>query len=323
MFQTRITELFGIQHPIIQGAMQWLSGAALAAAVSEAGGLGIIASATFPTREALREELRKAKSLTGKPFAVNINLFPTMRPIDPGEYIDIVMDEGIGIIETSGRSPEPYIERIKRDNVKLIHKVARVRDARTAEKVGCDAVIVVGFEAGGHPGMDDVGTMVQLPLTVDAVSIPVIAAGGIADARGLVAALALGAEGVCMGTRFMATHECSIHPEFQQWMLRAQHTDTVMINRSIKNAARVMKNSGAEQVLEMEVKRATLEELLPVINGERGRKVFEQGELNAGITACGEAVGLVYEILSAGEVIEGMISGAEAIVKRMNTQITA
>jgi len=323
MFQTRVTETFAIQYPIIQGAMQWLSGAALAAAVSEAGGLGTIASATFSTKNALREEIRRAKSLTNKPFAVNINLFPSIRPIDPDEYIEIAMEEGVSIIETSGRSPEPYVERIKRNNIKLIHKVARLRDARTAENVGCDAVTIVGFEGGGHPGMDDVATMVQLPFTVDAVSIPVIAAGGIADARGFVAALALGAEGVCMGTRFMATHECPTHPKFKQWLLQAQHTDTMMINRSIKNAARVMKNSVAEQVLEMEAKGATLEELLPSIDGERGRKVFEQGELSAGITACGEAVGLVHEILSAREVIERIISGAEAIIKRMQSLSTA
>jgi len=317
MFETRITEMFAIKYPILQGTMQWLSTAPLVAAVSEAGGLGILASAMFSTKEELREEIRKTKSLTSKPFAVNINLFPTMRPVDLEGYIDTALEEGVNIIETSGRSPQPYVERIKQGDVKLMHKVARARDARTAERTGCDAVTIVGFEGAGHPGMDDVPTMVHVPVTVDSVSIPVIAAGGIGDARGFVAALALGAEGVCLGTRFMASHECPVHPKFKEWMLSAQQTDTMIIERSIMNAARVVKNEVAQQVLEMENRGATLEELLPVISGERGRQVFDEGDLSAGTAACGEVVGLIHEVLSVREVIEGIISGAKAIIERM------
>lgn len=199
--------MFGIEYPIIQGALMWLSRAELVAAVSNAGGLGTIAALTFPTANELREEIKRAKSLTDKPFAVNITLLPTIRPISYEEYIDAAIEEGVKIIETVGRSPQPYMKQLKDAGVKVIHKVARVKDAKAAERLGVDAVAIVGFEAAGHPGMDDVTSLVLIPISADAVNIPVIAGGGIGDGRGLVAALALGAEGVLMGTRFMVSKE--------------------------------------------------------------------------------------------------------------------
>ena len=220
MFKTRITEMFGIEYPIIQGALMWLSRAELVSAVSNAGGLGIMASLTFPTIKELRQEIRKIKSMTDKPFAVNITILPTIRPVNYEEYINAAIEEGVDIIETAGRNPEPYMKELKDAKVKVIHKVSRVRDVKTAERLGVDAVTIVGFEAAGHPGMDEVTSLVLIPLSVDAVKIPVIAGGGIGDARGFVAALALGAEGVLMGTRFMASRECAVHPKLSSGYFR-------------------------------------------------------------------------------------------------------
>ena len=317
MFKTRITEMFGIEYPIIQGAMLWLSRAELVAAVSNAGGLGIIAALTFPTARELREEIKKTKSLTDKPFAVNITLLPTLQQINYEEYIDAAIEEGVNIIETAGRNPRPYMKRLKDAGVKVMHKVARVKDAKTAERVGVDAVTIVGFEAAGHPGMDDVTSLVLIPISVDAVSIPVIAGGGIADARGFVAALALGAEGVLMGTRFMASKECALHPEIVQWLLQARETDTLIIERSIKNAARVMKTDFAQRVLEMEEKGATLEELLPMISGDRSKRSYISGDVNDATIACGQVVGLIHDLPTVRESIEGIINEARLIGQRL------
>jgi len=317
VFKTRITEMFGIEYPIIQGAMLWLSRAELVAAVSNAGGLGIIAALTFPTARELREEIKKTKSLTDKPFAVNITLLPTLRQINYEEYIDAAIEEGVNIIETAGRSPKPYIKQLKDAGVKIIHKVARVKNVKTAERLGVDAVTIVGFEAAGHPGMDDVTSLVLVPLAVDAVNIPVIAGGGIADARGFIAALALGAEGVLMGTRFMVSKECPLHPKIVQWMLQARETDTLMIERSIKNAARVMKTDFAQRVLEMEEKGATLEQLLPMISGDRSKRSYISGDVNDAAIACGQVVGLIHEIPTVRESIEGIINEARLIGQRL------
>ena len=309
--------MFGIEYPIIQGAMLWLSRAELVAAVSNAGGLGIIAALTFPTARELREEIKKTKSLTDKPFAVNITLLPTLQQINYEEYIDAAIEEGVNIIETAGRSPKPYIKQLKDAGVKVMHKVARVKNVKTAERLGVDAVTIVGFEAAGHPGMDDVTSLVLIPLAVDAVNIPVIAGGGIADARGFVAALALGAEGVLMGTRFMVSKECPLHPKIVQWLLQARETDTLMIERSIKNAARVMKTDFAQRVLEMEEKGATLEQLLPMISGDRSKRSYISGDVNDAAIACGQVVGLIHEIPTVRESIEGIINEARLIGQRL------
>jgi len=318
MFKTRITEMFGIEYPIIQGAMQWLSRAELVSAVSNAGGLGIISSLTFPTAEELRQEIKKTKGMTDKPFAVNITLLPTLRPVNYEEYISVAIEEGVNIIETAGQNPRQYMKQLKDAKVKVMHKCARVRDVKTAERVGVDAVTIVGFEAAGHPGMDDVTTSVLIPISVDSVRIPVIAGGGIGDARGFVAALALGAEAVVMGTRFMASKECPLHPKIKEWLLSAKETDTLMIERSIKNAARVMKTDFAQRVLEMEEKGATLEELVPLISGLRGKQALDEGDVNAGVIACGQAVGLIHDIPSVKEIIDGIISEAKLIGQRLH-----
>lgn len=317
MFKTRVSEMFGIEYPIIQGAMLWLSRAELVAAVSNAGGLGIISSLTFPTAKELREEIRKTKALTDKPFAVNITMLPTLRTVNYEEYIDAAIEEGVNIIETAGRSPERYMKRLKDAKVKVMHKVARVKNAKTVERMGVDAVTIVGFEAAGHPGMDDVTSLVLIPLTVDAVKIPVIAGGGIGDGRGFVAALALGAEGVLMGTRFMASKECPMHPRIGQWLLNARETDTLIIERSIKNAARVMKTELSQRALEMEEKGATLEELLPLISGDRSKRSYISGDVNDSAIACGQVVGLIHDLPTVREIIDGIINEARLISQRL------
>ena len=323
MFKTRITELFGIKYPIIAGGMHLLSRAELVAAVSNAGGLGILASTTFETKEELREEIRKTKSLTDKPFGVNLNLFPMMRPRSVEEDIDIFIDEGVGIVESSGASPEPYVPLLKEAGVKIIHKVPAVRFARKAESVGVDAVTIVGFECAGHPGMDDVTSLILVPLTVDALKIPVVAGGGFCDARSFVAALALGADGVVMGTRFVATHECVAHPQIKEWLVKAKETDTTLIDRSLGLPMRVIKNKPAEKALEMDKRGASLEELLTVISGALGRKAWMEGDIDAGVVSLGMDVGRIREIVSVKEVIDGIIEEAKDICKRLNLTLAA
>ena len=317
MFKTRITELLGIEYPIVQGGMVHLSRAELVAAVSNAGGLGIITSADHATKEGLRDELRRTKSLTDKPFGVNINLSPAARPVDTEEYIDVVVEEGVRIVETSGRSPEPYMKQFKQGNVIVIHKApGGVRFAETAELVGCDAVSIIGYECGGHPGPDDTGSLVLVPATVAAVKIPVIAGGGFADAGGFVSALALGADGVLMGTRFMATRECPAHPKYKEWLLNSRETDTLITQRSIRAPSRNLRNGPALKVQEMESRGATLEELLTVTSGQNSTRAYFDGELEAGLVECGQVVGLIHDIPTVKEVIDGIITGAREIIEK-------
>jgi NAD(P)H-dependent flavin oxidoreductase YrpB (nitropropane dioxygenase family) len=318
MFRTRITEMLAIEYPIIQGAMQWLARAELAAAVSNAGGLGIISSFTFPDAGELRKEIRKTRSLTDRPFAVNVTLLPTIRPINIEEYISVAIDEGVGIIETAGRNPRQYMKLLKDGGVTVLHKVASVRALKTAERIGVDAVTIVGFEEGGNPGLDDVPTSVLIPVAVDSVKIPVIAAGGIGDARGFVAALALGAEGVLMGTRFMLSRECPLHLRIKEWLLQATEKDTMMIMRSINNPERVATNDFTRSILQMEEKGASLEELMPMISGLRQQAALDKGDVDEVMLPCGQAVGLMHDIPSVREIIEGIVSEAMVIGRRLN-----
>jgi len=324
MFKTRITEMLDIQYPIIQGGMLWLSRAELAAAVSNAGGLGILSSVTFPTARELQEEIQKTRSLTDKPFGINFPIFPTARPTESIEkYIDVAIEEGIKIAETSGRSPEPYMKQFKDAGVKVIHKVPAVRFAQKAERLGVDAVVVFGCEGGGHVGLDGVTSLILIPRVLDSVKIPIIAAGGFGDARGFVAALALGAEGVLMGTRFMASKESLAHPRVKEWLIKSKETDTMLIEQSIRNTARVTRNKPAEKALEMEQKGASLEELLPTISGLKEKELFETGNLDAGIMHCGQVSGLVQGIPTVKEIIDSIITGAESICHRLQQLVGA
>ena len=318
MFKTRITELFGIEYPIIQGALGGgLSGAELVSAVSNAGGLGNMAALSYPTTKELREEIKRAKSMTDKPFAINVALLPTSRPVNYEEYFTVAIEEGVDIIETAGGRPEPYIKLLKDAKVKLIHKVGAARHARTAERIGVDAVSVVSFEAAGHPLPDDVAASVLIPACVDAVKIPVIVAGGIADARGFVAALALGAEGVLMGTRFTISKECALHPKAKEWLLQLSEADTMLIHKAINNTERVIRTEFTQKILEMEEKGAKLEEILPLISGDKVREAYESGDISNAVFTAGQVVGLINDIPSVKEIIDSIISEAKVIVQRL------
>lgn len=318
MLKTRITELLGIEYPILAGPMAYMSGPELISSVSNAGGLGIIASLTYQTIDELREAIKKAKSLTDKPFAVNVTLLPSARVINYEEYFRAIIDEGVKIVETSGRSPEPYIKMCKDAGVTVLHRATRTKDIKTAERVGADAVTILGMEAAGHPGQEEVGTMVRVPIACDAVKIPVVAGGGIADARGFVAALAMGAEGVLMGTRFMASKECLIHNNVKDWLLTLGEMDTILIQKSIKNASRVVRNEHSEKILEMENRGASLEELMPLISGRRGQNVYATGDIGSGAAiTVGQVVGLIHSIPTVKEIMDGIISDAKTIMQRL------
>jgi NAD(P)H-dependent flavin oxidoreductase YrpB (nitropropane dioxygenase family) len=319
MFKTRITELLGIKYPITQGGMMWISRAELAAAVSNAGALGIITAFTFPNPQELAAEIKKTRALTDKPFGVNITLLPTLRPVDIDGYVNAVIDSGVKIVETAGRNPEPYMERFKAAGVRVIHKCTAVRFARTAQRIGCDAISIDGFECAGAPGEEDVTSLVLIPLTVDTVEIPVIASGGFGDGRGLVAALALGASGINMGTRFMATQECNIHPRVKEWLVESSERDTMLVMRSLRNTERVLKNATAEKVVEMENRSATLEELASLLSGKRGLELYETGNLDRGLVACGQVIGLVHDIPTVKELIDRTIKEAEEVISNIGT----
>jgi len=313
--KTRLCELLGIEYPIIQAGMAWVTGAELAAAVSNAGGLGILAAASGGRAEVdwpdnLREQIRKTRSLTDKPFGVNIG----MEHPNHKELVPIPVEEGVEIVSTAGGSPTLHTGYLKRAGVKVIHAVFSVRHAKKAEAEGVDVVVATGYEAGGVISQDEITTFILVPQVVDAVKIPVVAAGGIADARGLVAALALGAEGVLMGTRFLATHECSAHPDFKQAILRAADTDTIPTGRGSIVEARVLKNDFARQMIEMERAKMSPEELVEFIGPGRIRNALVEGDMKDGSALCGSIAGMIKEIVSAGEVVRSLVDGYEAIV---------
>lgn len=316
MWRTRITDLLNIEIPILGGVMQWLSRAPFVASISNAGGLGILSSATFSSKQELRDEIHRICDLTDRPFAININAFPMRRHYAVEEMIDVCNEEGVRILETSGRSPEPYMRRLKEGNAIHIHKCARVRDAVKAEALGADVVAIVGIECGGHPSFEEVTTLVLLPKTVSALRIPVIAGGGFADGRGFMAALALGAEGIVLGTRLLATEECPIHPAFKKMVVEAEVNSTTLLLRSVKEPLRVLPNQRAREILEMEARGAPLEEILDRMMGQQTKQAIESGDTQGGIFACGQSAGLIKEVLPVRELFERIIKEAEEIRRR-------
>jgi nitronate monooxygenase len=318
MIKTRITEMLGIEYPIIQGGMQWLACAELASAVSNAGGLGIVTALSFLSLDEIRQEIRRMRDMTDKPFGLNISMLPIFIPGEmTSRIVDLLIEEQVPVVETAGRSPEEFAHRLKEGGVKLIHKVPAVRFAQKAERIGADAVTVVGFECAGHPGMDDVPSLILVPKAAESVSIPVIAAGGFCDGKGLVAALAMGAEAILMGTRFMASKEAPMHENCKKWMLGATERDTRIVERSIRNPCRVIINEASDKVVELEARGTTLEELLPIISGKGGRAAYQSGDLNAGIIACGQVVGRIHEIKSCAEIIQDIVQEAQSITGRL------
>jgi len=314
MFQTKVTDMLGIKYPIIGGTMAWISNADFVAAMGEAGGMGVLASANYHSRADFAAAIDRIRELTDKPFAVNINLFPSMRPVDNNDYVDILADKGVKIVETSGHSaPVDLIGRFKEAGMTWIHKCVGVRYALKVQDMGADIVTVVGYENGGATGRLDIGTMVLIPRVVESVKIPVIGGGGISDGRGFLAALALGAQGVIMGTRLLTTKEAPIHDNLKQALVKASELDTMLIMRSINATHRVWANAAAQKCLDLEDKSAGMEQLLPVVAGEKARQMYAEGDLTAGVVACGQGVGLVHDIPTLKELFDGIISQAAGI----------
>jgi nitronate monooxygenase len=316
--KTRITELLGIKHPIIQGGMHFVGFAELAAAVSNAGALGIITGLTQGTPEKLAKEIARCRDMTDQPFGVNLTFLPGFTKPPYPEYIAAIIEGGVRIVETAGRSPKDHLPALKAGGIKVIHKCTSVRHSLTAERLGCDAVSVDGFECGGHPGEDDVPNFILLPRAAEELKIPFVASGGMADARSLVAALALGADGINMGTRFMATKEAPIHENVKQAVVAASERDTQLIFRPLRNTARIFKNGIATKVAEMEARPegATIEELKPLVAGYEGRKLMDGGDMEAGIWSAGQVIGLIDDIPTVAELVRRIVAGAERIMER-------
>jgi nitronate monooxygenase len=315
--KTRITELLGIEHPIIQGGMHYVGLAELAAAVSEAGGLGIITGLTQPTPEALAKEIRRCRAMTAKPFGVNLTFLPAVRPPDYPGYVRAIIDGGVKIVETAGNNPQKWLPALKEAGIKVIHKCTAVRHALKAQSIGCDAASVDGFECGGHPGEDDVPNFILLPRAADELKIPFVASGGMADGRSLAAALALGADGINMGTRFIATKEAPVHERVKQALLAASELDTRLIMRPLRNTERVLRNAAIDRLLEKERAlgaKITFDDILPEVAGVYPR-VMNDGDLDAGAWSCGMVAGLIRDIPTVRELIQRIISDAERIIR--------
>ena len=307
--KTRVTELFGIRYPIIQGGMQWVGLAELAAAVSNAGGLGLLTALTQQTPDALRAEIERTRSLTDKPFGVNLTILPAVKPPPYAEYVQAIIDSGIKIVETAGNSPRDFIDQFKAHGVKIVHKCTTVRHALSAERNGVDAVSIDGFECAGHPGEDDVPGLVLLPIAARALTIPIIASGGIADGRGMAAALALGAEGINMGTRFCVTQEAPIHYNIKQALVAASERDTKLMFRTMKNTARVFRNAISEEVVAMENRPGgcQFEDIRPLVAGVRGKAALQAGEVNGGVVSAGLCIGLIDDVPTCADLIARMV----------------
>ena len=314
--KTRFTELIGIEYPIVQGGMMWVGRAELAAAVSNAGGLGIITALTQPSPDALREEIARCRKLTDKPFGVNLTILPSVNPPPYAEYRKAIIDSGIRIVETAGHNPREHVEDFKAHGIKVVHKCTAVRHALSAERMGVDAISIDGFECAGHPGEDDIPGLVLIPAAADKVKIPMLASGGFGDGRGLVAALALGADGINMGTRFCATVEAPIHDKVKQLLVDNDERGTNVIFKSLKNTARVGKNSVSDQVVEI-LRRpdAKFDDVAHLVKGAQGRVALETGDLDAGLIWAGQIQGLIHDIPTVAELMQRIVDDATRIIR--------
>ena len=321
MISNRITQTFGIEHPIVQGGMQWIGRAELVAGVANAGALGMITALTQPTPADLGAEIERCRTMTDKPFGVNLTVLPSIRPMPHMEYARQIVDSGIKVVETAGSNPAPFMELFKANGVKVIHKCTSVRHAVKAQAVGVDAVSVDGFECAGHPGEDDVTNLVLIPAARAALDIPIIASGGIADGRGLAAALMLGAEGINMGTRFMATVEAPLHDNVKQAMVDLSERDTDLILRTLNNTARVARNSVSTDVIRILEQGGVFEDVRELVAGARGRTVYETGDVDAGIWTAGMVVGLINDIPTCSELVLRMVAEAEEYIAAATAQI--
>jgi len=323
--KTRITELLGIEHPIIQGGMHYVGFAELAAAVSNAGGFGIITGLTQPTAADLASEIARCREMTDKPFGVNLTFLPSLSSPDYPGYIEAIIDGGVGVVETAGRNPQQYLPALQRAGITIIHKCTSVRHALKAEAIGCDAVSVDGFECGGHHGEDDIPNMILLPRAAQELTIPFIASGGMADARSLVAALAMGAEGMNMGTRFIATREAPVHPRVKEAIVAASELDTRLVMRPLRNTERVLNNTAAQRLLARERElgdKLKIEDIIDEVAGVYPRIMLE-GDMEAGVWSCGMVAGLIDDIPTCKELIERIMRDADALIKQRLSSMTA
>ena len=316
MFQTKMTDMLGVKYPIVGGTMMHISTAEFTAAISNAGGLGILASAIYQSREAFGEALDQLLELTDRPFAVNLNLFPMMRPIDNNDYLDVLLEKGVKIVETSGHSaPEELCARFKEAGLTWMHKCVGVRYALKVQEMGADMITVVGYENGGATGKLDVGTLVLVPRVVESLNVPVIGGGGVSDGRGLVAVLALGAQGVIIGTRLLATKEAPLHEKLKEALVQANELDTMLVMRSIGATHRVWANAAAKKVAELEANQAGLPEILNIAAGDKAKKMYNEGDLDAGIISCGQGIGIVHDIPTVKELLDRIMGEAADVAK--------
>jgi nitronate monooxygenase len=314
MLTTRLTETFGIDHPIVQGGMQWVGRAELVSAVANAGALGFLTALTQPTPEALAAEIARCRELTDRPFGVNLTILPTINPPPYAEYRHAIVESGIKVVETAGANPQEHLAVFQAAGIKVIHKATSVRHAVKAESIGVDAVSIDGFECAGHPGEDDIPGLILIPAAAAALSIPVIASGGIADGRGLVAALALGADGANMGTRFLCTAEAPIHERVKRQIVANDERATELIFRTMRNTARVVRNAVSDQVVAIEQDGGGFDDVRDLVAGARGRRVYEEGDPELGIWWAGQAQGLIHDIPSVGELVERIVAEAREII---------
>ena len=315
MLKTRFTELVGVEHPIVQGGMQWVGRAQLVSAVANAGALGFITALTQPTPEDLTKEIARCREMTDKPFGVNLTILPALKPPPYAEYRQAIIESGVRVVETAGSNPQEHIAAFKAHGIKVIHKCTSVRHAVKAEKLGADAISIDGFECAGHPGEDDVPGLILIPAAADKVKIPMIASGGFGDARGLVAALALGAEGINMGTRFMCTVESPIHQRVKEQIVANDERATDLIFRTLHNTARVARNAVSQEVVAIERKGgATIDDIRHLVAGQRGKVVYEAGDPDFGIWSAGMVQGLIHDIPTCAQLVSRIVAEAEAII---------
>jgi len=316
--RTKFTEAFGIEHPIVQGGMQWVGKAELVAAVANAGGLGMITALTQPSPEDLVKEIARTRDLTDKPFGVNLTILPSITPPPYDEYRSVIVDEGIKIVETAGSNPGPHMAQFHDAGIRVLHKCTSVKHAIKAQDLGVDGISIDGFECAGHPGEDDIPGLVLIPAAAKHITIPMIASGGFADARGLVAALALGADGINMGTRFMCTEESPIHHNIKQAIVDATERDTELIFRPLRNTARVARNSVSREVVEILNDGGQFDQVRDLVSGARGKTVYDLGDPEAGVWSVGTCQGLIDDIPSAGDLIARIMSEADELIQRLD-----
>ncbi|WIW90764.1 nitronate monooxygenase family protein (plasmid) [Sphingobium sp. V4] len=313
--RTRFTDLVGIEHPIVQGGMMWVGRAELAAAVSNAGGLGMLTALTQPTPDDLRREIDRCRAMTDKAFGVNLTILPSVSPPPYADYRRAIIDSGITVVETAGHKPQEHVDDFKAHGIKVIHKCTAVRHALSAERMGVDAISIDGFECAGHPGEDDIPGLILIPAAADQLSIPMIASGGFGDGRGLAAALALGADGINMGTRFCATVEAPIHQKVKQFLVDNDERSTNLIFRKFHNTGRVAKNSVSDQVVEISTRDgAVFEDIRPLVSGLKGRQALESGDIDAGLVWAGQVQGLIRDIPTCQDLVARIVAEAEDII---------